>query len=105
MGEGAANAYKALTVDRIYTAAIAAGDGRAAFDAAMRYARERQQFGQPIGKFQAIQFRLVDMLAKLKQARLCTFQAASVADQGRSITVEAAPAKLVAGENCNDVCQ
>ena len=102
---GGLNAYRALTVDRIFTAALALGNGRAAYDAALAYAKERVQFGQPIGKFQAIQFKLVDMLAKLEQARLITYHAAMLADQGRSITTEAALAKLVASENCNKVCQ
>jgi butyryl-CoA dehydrogenase len=102
---GGLNAYRALTVDRIFTAALALGNGRAAYDAALAYAKERVQFGQPIGKFQAVQFKLVDMLAKLEQARLTTYYAAMLADQGRSITTEAALAKLVASENCNKVCQ
>ena len=102
---GGLNAYRALTVDRIFTAALALGNGRAAYDAALAYAKERVQFGQPIGKFQAVQFKLVDMLAKLEQARLLTYHAAMLADQGRSITTEAALAKLVASENCNKVCQ
>jgi len=99
------HAYRALTVDRIFTAALALGNGRAAYDAALAYANERVQFGQPIGKFQAVQFKLVDMLAELEQARLLTYHAAMLADQGSSITTEAALAKLVASENCNKVCQ
>jgi alkylation response protein AidB-like acyl-CoA dehydrogenase len=99
------NAYRALTVDRIFTAALAIGNGRAAYDAALAYAQQRHQFGQPIGKFQAVQFRLVDMLAKLDQARLYTYHAAMLADQGASITMEAALAKMIAAENCNEVCQ
>ena len=105
LGDGAASAYKALTVDRIFTAALALGAGRAAYDAAVRYAKERVQFGQPIGKFQAVQFRLVDMLAKLEQARLYTYHAAALADRGEPITTEAALAKIIAAENCNEVCQ
>jgi len=99
------NAYRALTVDRIFTAALAIGNGRAAYEAALEYAKQRSQFGQPIGKFQAVQFRLIDMLAKLDQARLYTYYAAMLADQGASITAEAALAKMIAAENCNDVCQ
>jgi alkylation response protein AidB-like acyl-CoA dehydrogenase len=102
---GFLNAYRALTVDRIFTAALALGNGRAAYEAALRYAKERVQFGQPIGKFQAVQFKLVDMLAKLDQARLYTYQAATLADAGASITTEAALAKMIAADNCNEVCQ
>ena len=101
---GFLNAYKSLTVDRIFTAALALGNGRAAYDAALAYARERTQFGQAIGRFQAVQFRLVDMLARLEQARLYTYHAASLADRGASITTEAALAKIVAGEGCRAVC-
>jgi len=104
-GSGFLNAYKSLTVDRIFTAALALGTGRAAYDAALLYAKERSQFGQPIGKFQAVQFKLVDMLAKLEQARLYTYHAAALADADRPITTEAALAKIVAGDGCNEVCQ
>ncbi len=94
-----------MTVDRIFTAALALGTGRAAYDAALKYAGERSQFGQPIGKFQAVQFKLVDMLAKLEQARLYTYHAAALAEQGAPITTEAALAKIIAAEGCNDICQ
>ena len=104
-GSGFLNAYKSLTVDRIFTAALALGTGRAAYDAALQYAKERRQFGQPIGKFQAVQFKLVDMLAKLEQARLYTYHAAALADAQRPITTEAALAKVVAGDGCHEVCQ
>lgn len=104
-GDERGNAYRALTVDRIFTAALALGNGRAAYAAALGYAKERVQFGQPIGKFQAVQFRLVDMYAKIEQARLYTYHAAMLADEGRSITTEAALAKVIAAENCNEVCQ
>lgn len=97
-------AYESLTVDRIFTAALALGTGRAAYDAAVRYAKERQQFGQQLSKFQAVQFKLVDMLATLEQARLYTYQVATMADRGLPITREAAMAKIVAADGCNEVC-
>jgi alkylation response protein AidB-like acyl-CoA dehydrogenase len=99
------NAYKALTVDRIFTAALALGTGRAAYEAALKYAKERVQFGQAIGKFQAVQFKLVDMLAQLESARVYTYHAAALADQGKPILTEAALAKLIAAEGCNETCQ
>jgi alkylation response protein AidB-like acyl-CoA dehydrogenase len=102
---GFLNAYHALTVDRIFTAALALGTGRAAYDVALRYAKEREQFGKPIGSFQAVQFKLVDMLATMEQATLYTYHAAELADAGRPITTEAALAKIIAGEGCNAVCQ
>lgn len=104
-GGGFLKAYKSLTVDRIFTAALALGNARAAYDAALNHARERSQFGQPIGKFQAVQFRLVDMLAKLEQARLYTYHVSALADQGASITTEAALAKITAAESGNEICQ
>jgi alkylation response protein AidB-like acyl-CoA dehydrogenase len=104
-GGGFLNAYQSLTVDRVFTAALAVGNAQAAYDAALRYARERVQFGQPIGKFQAVQFKLVDMLATLEQARLYTYYVAGRADRGEPITTEAALAKLAAADGCNEVCQ
>ena len=102
---GFLNAYKALTIDRIFTAALAIGTGRAAYDAALKYAGEREQFGQPIAKFQAVQFKLVDMLATLEQARLYTYYAAALADRDQPITIEAALSKIIAADGCNEVCQ
>jgi len=104
-GGSGMKAYESLTVDRVFTAALALGTGRAAYDAAFRYAKERVQFGRPVGSFQAVQFKLVDMLATLEQARLYTYQTAAMADRGLSIIREAAMAKIVAAEGCNDVCQ
>lgn len=102
---GFLNAYKSLTVDRIFTAALGLGNGRAAYELALAYAKERRQFGQPIGKFQAVQFKLVDMLALLEQSRLYTYHAAELADRGEAITTEAALAKIVAADGGNEVCQ
>lgn len=99
------NAYKSLTIDRIFTAALAIGTGRAAYDAALQYAKERVQFGKPIGKFQAVQFKLVDMLARLEQCRMYTYYAASLADRDAPITIEAALAKMIAADGCNEICQ
>ena len=108
LGDGRAagsQGYHALTVDRIFTAALALGNAQTAYDAALRYAKERVQFGEPIGKFQAVQFRLVDMLARLEQARLYTYHTAALADRGAPITTEAAIAKIVAAEGGHAVCE
>jgi alkylation response protein AidB-like acyl-CoA dehydrogenase len=102
---GFLNAYKMLTIDRIFTAALAIGNGRAAYTAALQYSKDRVQFGQPIGKFQAVQFKLVDMLATLEQARLYTYYAAKLADDDKPITVEAALSKIIAADGCNEICQ
>tara|TARA_R110000772_G_scaffold56211_3_gene127998 strand:+ start:1997 stop:3139 length:1143 start_codon:yes stop_codon:yes gene_type:complete len=102
---GFLNAYRALTIDRIYTGAMALGNARAAYDAALDYAKTRVQFGKPIGKFQAVQFKLVDMLATLEQARLYVYHAAELADRGEPITKEAAIAKQIAADGGNQICQ
>jgi alkylation response protein AidB-like acyl-CoA dehydrogenase len=102
---GFKNAYRSLTVDRIFTAALAIGCARAAYDAAFKYAQEREQFGRPIAKFQAVAFKLVDMLAQLEQIELYTYSAAAMADRGEDITKEAALAKIVAADGANQICQ
>lgn len=104
-GGGFRNAYQALTVDRIFTAALAVGNARAALNAAVQYSREREQFGRPIGKFQVIEFRLVDIYARVQTAALHTYKAAQMADRGVDITVPAALAKLVAGNEGTAACQ
>ncbi len=103
-GGGGTKAYESLTVDRIFTAALALGAGQAAYALAVAYAKERQQFGQPIAAFQAVQFKIVDMLAALEQSRLFTYHAARLADRGAPITKEAALAKIIAADGCNDLC-
>ncbi|MEM6626603.1 MAG: acyl-CoA dehydrogenase family protein [Pseudomonadota bacterium] len=103
-GNGFRNAYRSLTVDRIFTAALAVGNARAAYDSARKYAQEREQFGQPIAKFQAVDFRLVNMFANVEMAAMYTYHAAKKADRGEDITVEAAMAKLIAGEKGHQVC-
>jgi alkylation response protein AidB-like acyl-CoA dehydrogenase len=103
-GNGFRNAYRSLTVDRIFTAALAVGNARAAYDAALKYAQEREQFGQPINNFQAVNFRLVDMFANIEMASMYTYHAAQQADLGKDITSEAALAKLIAGEKGHQVC-
>ncbi|MBI1962434.1 MAG: acyl-CoA dehydrogenase, partial [Candidatus Rokubacteria bacterium] len=87
-----------LSEIRVMTAAISVGLARAAYGAALAYARERQAFGKPIVEHQAIGFKLADMLASLHAALLMTYQAAARLDAGRSIVREAAMTKLVASE-------
>jgi alkylation response protein AidB-like acyl-CoA dehydrogenase len=83
---------------RVMTAALSVGLARAAYEAALRYARERQAFGKPIGEHQAIAFKLADMLTSLQAATLMTYQAAARLDAGKAIAREAAMAKLFASE-------
>jgi alkylation response protein AidB-like acyl-CoA dehydrogenase len=83
---------------RIMTAALSVGLARAAYDAALAYARERVAFGKPIGEHQAIAFKLADMLAGIHAAALMTYQAAGRLDARRPVGREAAMTKLVASE-------
>jgi benzylmalonyl-CoA dehydrogenase len=83
---------------RIMTGALSVGLARAAYDAALAYARERVAFGKPIAEHQAIGFQLADMLTSLQAAALMTYQAAARLDAGRPIAREAAMAKLFASE-------
>lgn len=87
-----------LSEIRVMTAALSVGLARAAYDAALGYARQRQTFGKPIVEHQAIGFKLADMLTSLHAAALVTYQAAGAIDAGRPVTREAAMAKLFASE-------
>jgi alkylation response protein AidB-like acyl-CoA dehydrogenase len=98
MGNGLRYALSALELGRINIAARAVGVGQAAFDAAMKYAQERETFGVPIVKHQAISFKLAEMATKLQAARLMTYDAADKYDRGQRIDLEAGMAKLFASE-------
>ena len=87
-----------LSEIRVMTAALSVGVARAAYDAALKYARERQAFGKPIVEHQAISFKLADMLTSLHVATVMTYQAAAQLDAGRTVTREAAMTKLFASE-------
>jgi len=97
-GEGFVDSLKVLDKGRISIAALAVGMAQGAYEAALAYARERRQFGKPIAEFQAIQFKLADMATEIDAARLLTYRAAKLADQGCRVTREGAMAKLFAGE-------
>ena len=93
-----------LSEIRVMTGALSVGLGRAAYDAALRYSRERVTFGKPIGEHQAIGFKLADMLTQLHAATLLVYHAAWSIDQGRPVTREAAMTKLFASEAANRIC-
>jgi len=95
-GEGFKIAMETLDEGRVNIAACGVGLARAAFQAALDYSKQRIQFGKPIGTFQALNFMLADMAAAVDSARLLTWYAASLADQGRRFTREAAQAKFYA---------
>jgi alkylation response protein AidB-like acyl-CoA dehydrogenase len=102
-GEGFQHVMSGLEVGRINIAARAVGVARAAFEAAIRYAQQRQTFGKPIAEHQAIQLKLADMATKIEAARLLTRQAAHKKDRGERCDLEAGMAKLFASETCQEV--
>jgi alkylation response protein AidB-like acyl-CoA dehydrogenase len=97
-GEGFVDAMKILDGGRISIAALALGMARGAYEAALRYSKERHQFGQPISEFQAIQHMLAEMATRLDAASLLVYRAAWLKDQGAKTTLESSMAKLYASE-------
>ncbi len=97
-GEGFMQAMQVLDGGRISIAALSVGIAQGAYEAAVKYAKERQQFGRPISDFQAIQFKLADMATQIECARLLTLQAAATKDAGKAVTQKSAMAKLYASE-------
>jgi alkylation response protein AidB-like acyl-CoA dehydrogenase len=97
-GQGFIQAMKVLDGGRISIAALSLGIAQGAYEAALKYAKERHQFGKPIAEFQAIQFKLADMATQIEAARLLTLRAAYLKDQGKIITKESSMAKLYASE-------
>jgi alkylation response protein AidB-like acyl-CoA dehydrogenase len=108
-GEGFIDALRVLDGGRISIAALSVGIAQGAFDAALKYAKQRKQFGRFISEFQAIQFKLADMATEIEAARLLVNKAAWLKDQGRSVNRESAMAKLFASEMavraCNEAVQ
>jgi alkylation response protein AidB-like acyl-CoA dehydrogenase len=102
-GRGLHQFLEILDGGRISVAAMGVGLAQGAYDLAFAYARERQQFGRPIGKFQAIAFRLADMATEIEAGRRLVHQAAWLKDRGRPFALEAAMAKLYTGELSNRV--
>jgi alkylation response protein AidB-like acyl-CoA dehydrogenase len=103
-GKGFAVAMSALEGGRIGIGAQAVGIGTAALNAAVRYARERHAFGQPIANYQAIRFMLADSAVELDAARLLVLRGAALKEAGKPFTREAAMAKVFAAEKANKAC-
>ncbi len=97
-GEGFRQFLEILDGGRISVAAMGVGLAQGAYDLAYAYAREREQFGQPISSFQAVQFRLADMATEIEAGRCLVHRAAWLKDRGRPFAREAAMAKLYTGE-------
>jgi len=103
-GAGYKMALSGLEGGRIGIASQSIGMARAAFEAALAYARERESFGQPLFQHQAVQFRLADMATQIEVARQMVWHAAALKDAGRPCLKEAAMAKLFASEMAERVC-
>src|SRR3954469_18285554 len=97
-GDGFIDAMRVLDGGRISIAALSLGIAQGAFDAALKYSKERKQFGKAIGEFQAIQWKLADMATSIEAARWLTYCAGARKDAGQRITRESAMAKLFASE-------
>ncbi len=97
-GEGFIQSMKILDGGRISIASLALGIAKGAYEAAVKYSKERHQFGQPIAQFQGISFKLADMATKIEAAELLTRQAGTLKDAGKKCTKEAAMAKYYASE-------
>jgi alkylation response protein AidB-like acyl-CoA dehydrogenase len=104
VGEGYKQALTTLEGGRISIGALALGIGQAAFDAALAYAKQREAFGQAIGKFQFIQGYLADMSTQLSAARMLLYHAAWMKDHHKRVTLEGSQAKLYASEVASKVC-
>ena len=102
-GQGFRQVMSGLEGGRINVAARAVGVAKAAFDAAIKYAQQRETFGQPIAQHQAIQLKLAEMATEIEAARLLTYEAARKKDSGERVDLEAGMAKLFASEMCGRV--
>ncbi|HTR26685.1 MAG TPA: acyl-CoA dehydrogenase family protein [Terriglobales bacterium] len=97
-GNGFVDAMRVLDGGRISIAALSLGMAVGAYEAALKYSKERQQFGKPISEFQAIQWKLADMATEIEAAKLLTYRAAAMKDAGMKTTQESSMAKLYASE-------
>lgn len=98
VGEGFIQSMKILDGGRISIAALSLGIAEGALEESIQYSKERQQFNQPISRFQGISFKLADMATQVEAARLLTFKAADLKNKGEKVTLAGAKAKLYASE-------
>jgi alkylation response protein AidB-like acyl-CoA dehydrogenase len=98
VGDGFVQSLKVLDGGRISIAALSLGIAQGAYEAALQYSKERQQFNQPISNFQGIGFKLADMATEIEAASLLTYRAADMKDRGLNVNQESAMAKLYASE-------
>src|SRR5258708_20679003 len=98
VGDGFKQAMKVLDGGRISIAALGLGIAKGAYEASLRYAKERHQFGQPIANFQGISFKLADMATEIEAAELLIMQAADLKNKHLPVTKQSAMAKYFASE-------
>jgi alkylation response protein AidB-like acyl-CoA dehydrogenase len=98
VGDGFIQAMKILDGGRISIAALSLGIAKGAFEASVKYSKEREQFGKPISEFQGISFKLADIATEIEAAELLTYQAAYLKNEGKPVTKESAMAKYYASE-------
>lgn len=103
-GDGFVDAMRVLDGGRISIAALSLGIAQGAFDAAVKYIKERKQFGKTISEFQGIQWKVADMATQLDAAKLLTLRAAQMKDAGEKTTLESSMAKLHASETAVKIC-
>jgi alkylation response protein AidB-like acyl-CoA dehydrogenase len=101
LGKGFRQALQVLDRGRIAIAALSVGLAQGAYEAALSYSKERRQFGRSLAEFQATQFKLAEMATRISAARLLTYKAAYMKDQGRDINLSAAQAKLYSSETAS----
>ena len=104
IGEGFVDSLRILDGGRISIAALSLGIAQGAYEAALQYSKQRKQFGKPISEFQVIQHKLADMAMNIDAARLLTYRAGWLKDQGQSVNKQSAMAKLFASEAAVDIC-
>ena len=97
-GSGFSQALAVLDGGRISIASLALGIAQGAFEASVKYSKERKQFGKPIGEFQAIQWKIADMATQIEAARLLTYRAGYLKNSGKDVTLESSMAKYFASE-------
>lgn len=109
IGDGFIQAMKVLDGGRISIAALSLGCGFGALEAAVKYSKEREQFGKPISYFQGVSFKIADMATDMEAAELLTLKAADMKNKGQKVTDAGAMAKLYASEAavraCNEAVQ
>jgi alkylation response protein AidB-like acyl-CoA dehydrogenase len=109
VGDGFIQSMKILDGGRISIGALSLGISKGAYEAALKYAKEREQFGKPISSFQGVSFKLADMATQIEASELLLHKAAFLKNAGRKMTTESAMSKMYASEVCvsiaNDAVQ